>query len=173
MFNRKILIGSLVTLGLILFTACVPFPDFSLKFSGGGHIPSAEDPEKKAIFGFHYDGTTEPAKMHGTYHDKAADVHIKISEINDIATGTGDSIPYMAAEIIYEPIGAQLNADEVGVLACDEVSEEELTGLNEDFVCEAYPCDFILIVIYEEGQEPVYENSGQVMGGNLKNLDKE
>jgi hypothetical protein len=173
MCKRYILLGSLITIGIFLISACGPIVDFSLKFSGGGYIPSAENPDEKAIFGFHYDGTTEPFKIHGTYNDKEAGVHIRFSEVVGVATGTGDQVPCMAAELVYDPVGGTPNGERVGVLACDDVSHDDLTELNPLFTCVADPCDFIGVSIYEEGEDPIYVNYGEVLGGNLKNLDKE
>ena len=169
MTKRSTLLLSLITLGVIFITACIPpFPDFSLRYSGGGFMASAVDPGEKANFGFHYDGTTEPPKIHGTYHDKAAGVRIRFTGVVQAYSGDGDPNKCMVAEILYKPLGNKLIDGMGGVVACDKVNEGEIpVGGSE---CESYPCDFLAIII-ATGQYGGYMNSGQVIGGNLKNLD--
>jgi hypothetical protein len=169
MFKGKLLLGSLILICLILITSCTPLPDFSQKFSGGGHIPSAVDPEKKANFGFHYDGTKDPPKLHGTYHDKAADISIRFSEVvTTYENQDGAPSKCMVAEFNFEPLGSNIDGGLAGILACDNVDNEYEIPDTEEIrtYCESYPCDYLVIFIGSD-----YINYGQIMGGNLKNLD--
>ena len=171
MIKRNILLGCLIMVGIIIFAACIPpplIPDFSLKYSGGGVITSAANDDKRANFGFHYDGTTDPPTIRGTYHDKAAGINLKLSEVVFAISGEGDTNKCMLAEIMYEPMDHSLAGGKGGVLACDDVTEDEI--LIEDLQCETYPCD-VFAISFDSGSYAGYMNAGEVLRGNLINLE--
>jgi hypothetical protein len=154
---RKILTLSLVVIGLLFLAGC-EWDDLSTNFVGGGFIPSAEDPARKATFGFRFDGTVEPARIHGTYHDEAANVKLRFTGAIDFVFGEENPVPCMAAVLSYVPIGPEPSEEgQLDLVACDGGIE----GVTDD--------DAISISI-TSGPFEGYQNEGELGGGNLKDL---
>lgn len=137
MIVRKMLTLSFFILVLFLLVGCGPIilPDLSTNFVGGGYLPSAEDPASKANFGFRFDGTVEPARIHGTYHDRSAGVNLRFTGVIEFISGTGDPLPCMAATLNYAPLGPGENGEgTLEMYACDgeveDITDDDALGIN-------------------------------------------
>ena len=155
MSQLKYLTLILIILSLLFLAGCA---DLSTNFVGGGTLPSAADASKKATFGFRFDGTVDPARIHGTYHDKPADVSLRFTGVVSYLFGEGEVVPCMSATLNYIPLGI---GNGVGgtleLTACDG----GIVGITED--------DAIHIII-KSGPFAGYDNFGELLGGNLKDL---
>ena len=163
MSQLKYLTLILIMLSLFFLAGCGPiiYEDLSTNFVGGGTIPSAADTSKKATFGFRFDGTVDPARIHGTYHDKPAGVSLRFTGVVHFWSGEGEVVPCMAATLNYIPLGIG-NGDggTLDLTACDGGIEGNGDTTEDDAI-------YIKI---NTGPFAEYQNFGELLGGNLKDL---
>ena len=150
----------LIMLSLFFLAGCGPIiiDDFSTNFVGGGKLTSAGDPSKIATFGFRFDGTVIPARIHGTYHDKSEDVSLRFTGVVDFLSGEGEVVPCMAAYLNYIPLGTGIDDEGTLYLAACDGGYGDITE------------DDAIHILIETGPFAGYENFGELLGGNLKDL---
>lgn len=143
------------------------------KYTGGGFIPSAADPDKKANFGFNFqaididgdgfaNGPLDEYKGELLYHDRAAGVAIKgdvdFAVILDDPSSVGSDLPNFS-----------------GLALGTYVNQPQNSGSGGRFQLEMYDLgepgadsDFFFILLTDNEGNIIYINSGFIEGGNLQ-----
>jgi hypothetical protein len=144
-FMRKTLVLLIVVLALVGAGCLVPADHVT----GGGFIEGAD--EGTANFGFNVKCAGEDTKGHLTYHD--GDIKIK---------GTIDACKYVKVERVWTlkvmgdwvPQGkTDLDGGRFAIMGTDEGEP----GIGDEFTIKL-----------KTGIETVYENSGELLGGNIQ-----
>ena len=145
---RVFLLVSLASVFAISIIGClIPGPG---KYTGGGWLPSAEDPDAKATFGFNVhlddkdgDGSIDGVKGQIQYNDKAAGV-----KAHGVVTGGNADTGSLWGDLNGGGffLAIVFDAGELGVLAEDSFS----------------------ILLVDADLVPTYENIGLIGGGNIQ-----
>jgi hypothetical protein len=158
----KFILSSFVGGLIILQVGCAG------KYTGGGFIPSAADPDKKANFGFNFqaididgdgraDGPLDEHKGRLLYHDSAAGVAIK-GDVDFAVILDDPSLPNFYGLAVGTYVNQPLNGGSAGSF------QIEMYDLGEP----GADSDFFFILLADNDGNIIYINSGFIEGGNIQ-----